>query len=292
MRSAIGAYRVSKISILRKYLVREEFMKNTALWIIAFIITVSAAIYQRYTGPTYTLRGKVNLHETIISYKLARSHGGESDHIVRIKAEDPDITGFLVYRRFKTEDPWQTVAMLSNDGYLTGKLPHQPPAGKLEYKVMLYYDEQEVLLTEGNPVVIRFKGGVPAAILLPHILIMFAAMLVSTRAGIEALNSSANPRKYAIWTTVLLLAGGMILGPLVQKFAFGQLWTGFPFGHDLTDNKTLIAFIGWIAALIAGCKGKPARWWVFGAAVLLLIIYLIPHSLLGSELDYSQTNVQ
>jgi hypothetical protein len=74
----------------------------------------------------------------------------------------------------------------------------------------------------------------------------------------------------------------------VQKFAFGALWTGFPFGYDLTDNKTLIAFIGWIIAIIAGRNGRPARGWVLAAAILLLIIFLIPHSLLGSELDYSE----
>jgi hypothetical protein len=76
----------------------------------------------------------------------------------------------------------------------------------------------------------------------------------------------------------------------VQKFAFGSLWTGFPFGYDLTDNKTLIAFIGWVIALIAGRKGKPARGWVLAAAILLLIVFLIPHSLLGSELDYSEVS--
>jgi hypothetical protein len=48
----------------------------------------------------------------------------------------------------------------------------------------------------------------------------------------------------------------MILGPVVQKFAFGEYWTGFPFGTDLTDNKTLIAFIGWIIALVAVFKSE------------------------------------
>jgi cytochrome bd-type quinol oxidase subunit 2 len=119
---------------------------------------------------------------------------------------------------------------------------------------------------------------------------MFLAMLFSTRAGLEALDKNGNPRKLVIWTTGLLFVGGMILGPLVQKYAFGALWTGFPFGFDLTDNKTLIAMLGWIAALIAGRKGKPARVWVLGASVLLLIVYLIPHSLLGSQLDYSKLN--
>ena len=40
---------------------------------------------------------------------------------------------------------------------------------------------------------------------------------------------------------LLLAVGGFILGPLVQNYAFGELWTGVPFGWDLTDNKTLIA---------------------------------------------------
>ena len=58
----------------------------------------------------------------------------------------------------------------------------------------------------------------------------------------------------------------------------------------ITNNKTLIALIGWIVAIIAGRGGKPARWWVLGASILLLAVYLIPHSLLGSELDYSKIN--
>jgi len=85
-----------------------------------------------------------------------------------------------------------------------------------------------------------------------------------------------------------LLLGGMIFGPITQLYAFGALWTGFPFGYDLTDNKTLIAFIGWTIALIAVFKSKkPGRWIIF-ASILMFIIFLIPHSVLGSELDYSE----
>ena len=57
-------------------------------------------------------------------------------------------------------------------------------------------------------------------------------------------------KKYSFWTLVLFTAGGMILGPVVQYYAFGDLWTGIPFGWDLTDNKTLIALIFWILAVV------------------------------------------
>jgi hypothetical protein len=129
---------------------------------------------------------------------------------------------------------------------------------------------------------------VPAAILLAHIIIIFLAMLFSARAGIEALDRRGNPRKLVLWTVGLLFVGGLILGPVVQKYAFGEFWTGFPLGKDLTDTKILIAMAGWIAAVFAGRGGKPARRWVLGASILLLVVFLIPHSLLGSELDYSE----
>lgn len=265
-------------------------MRNAALWLLAILITASSAVYQKMTGPTYPLRGKVELNGKQISFELLRSHGGPTDCPIRIKVPDQGIQGRLSYKRHKTADPWETRPMARDGDTLAGALPHQPPAGKLEYKVILMSQGTEVSLTGEEPVIIRFKGAVPNWLLIPHVAVMFLAMLLSTRAGIEALRKKANPRRLALWTLGLVFVGGMILGPLVQKYAFGVLWTGVPFGTDLTDNKTLIALFGWAAAVIAGRRGKPARGWVLGASILLLAVYLIPHSLLGSELDYSKLN--
>jgi hypothetical protein len=74
----------------------------------------------------------------------------------------------------------------------------------------------------------------------------------------------------------------------VQKYAFNSYWTGWPFGGDLTDNKTALAFLGWVCALVALYRSKRPRAWALGAAIFLLLVYLIPHSLLGSEIDYDK----
>ena len=266
-------------------------MKKILLWATAFLITASAAVFQHMTGPTHAIRGKTVLTNTEIRYSLERTHKTTSDLEIRIEAQNEEINGHILYKRHKTDDPWTMISLLREDGYLVGNLPKQPAAGKLEYKVILASQDSEVSLSGEKPVIVRFKDPVPDAILIPHVIIMFLAMVFSTRAGIEALNPKGNPRKLALWTAGLLLVGGFILGPLVQKFAFGQLWTGFPLGFDLTDNKTLIAMIGWIATVIAGRGGKPARWWVLGASILLFAVYLIPHSLLGSELEYTDSSV-
>lgn len=263
-------------------------MKKVALWILAFLITAATAVYQRITGPTYPIRGDATIGDIQINYELPRSHETGLDCPILIKAENPEIKGTLFYKKHKVTEPWTIVPMERQESSLVGALPYQPPAGKLEYKVVLSFKGQETSLPERGPVIIRFKGTVPLWVLIPHVVVMFLAMLFSARAGIEALRPRSNPRKLALWTTGLLFVGGFILGPLVQKLAFGSWWTGFPLGYDLTDNKTLIAFIGWIVAVIAGWKGKPARAWVLAASILLLVVFLIPHSLLGSELDYAE----
>ncbi len=265
-------------------------MKKVGLWILAFLITLSAAVYQRLTGPTYPIRGKSVINSSEIKYKLVRTHEIGPDCEIGVKVPDKTIEGYLLYKRYPTDDPWQKISMSRAEDMLSANLPQQPSSGKLAYKVYIIHSDKDMSLTGDEPVIIRFKDYVPRTILIPHIIVMFLAMLFSTRAGLEALRKNSNPRKLVLWTVGLLFVGGLILGPLVQKYAFGALWTGFPFGYDLTDNKTLIAFLGWIAALVAGRKGRPARGWVLGASIVLLIVYLIPHSVLGSQLDYSKLN--
>lgn len=257
------------------------------IWILAVVITLSSMVYQRMTGPTYPLRGGGSIGDTEISYELPRSHPGITDCEVAIEIEDTNISGTLSYKRYKTNDDWTEITMERTETGLKGFLPHQPPAGKLMYKIIFNRNSDSITLPENQPVVIRFRGAVPAFVLGPHVFFMFFAMLIGTKAGLDALYKMSTMKVYTYWVAGLLFLGGMILGPLVQKFAFGEYWTGVPFGIDLTDNKTLIAMIGWIIALAACWRDKNVRGWIIFAAIVQLIIFAIPHSVLGSELDYS-----
>jgi hypothetical protein len=266
--------------------------KSVLLWSLAIILTLLSAGYQRKTGPTYPMHDKIAIDGSAVSYSFARSHGGDGDQPVTLTAPDTAISGRLFYRRFKAPEEFMPLQLMRIGDTLFGALPHQPPAGKLEYYVELSGRGKTMIVPERQAVVTRFKGEVPPYVLAPHIILMFIAMLFSTRTGLEAFSPNGRTRNLTIWTVVTLCIGGMILGPLVQRFAFGELWTGVPFGWDLTDNKTLIAFLGWIAALIGHRGGRYPRYIVIAAAVLLLAVYLVPHSVLGSELDYATGKVR
>jgi hypothetical protein len=177
---------------------------------------------------------------------------------------------------------------MERDGdHLVARLPNLPPAGKMEYEVYIGRDDQLVNLTS-DPPILRYKGVVSKWVLIPHVFIIFLAMMFSTRAGLEALIKGKNMVNYAMWTVILFGVGGMIFGPIIQKYAFDAYWTGWPFGTDLTDNKSLVTFVVWIVAWLRVRHNPQRRWWVLLASVVLIITFLIPHSMMGSELDFTE----
>lgn len=260
--------------------------RKLLFWLLALAITLSTAIYQRMTGPTYPKSYDFKLENRSFDFKLPRSQNGISDAMISIEIPDAGIDGEVYYRRYKTLDSFETIKMHRENEELVVWLPKQPAAGKLEYGVRIFNTENETIFKTPENIIIRFKDNVPPYILIPHILLIFIAMLLSNLTGFYAIARLKSYKFYTILTLVFFLVGGMIMGPILQKYAFGEFWTGFPFGMDLTDNKALLAFILWVVAWI-GNRKQDRRYLVIIAAVTNLIIFLIPHSLLGSELNYT-----
>jgi hypothetical protein len=264
-----------------------KLFKNILLWVLAVVLMASFAIYQRMTGPTYPVRGEVKVENSIIEYKFPRSSDESGEDFIKVDVPD-GFQGQIKYRRFKSHDEWHIEDMEYRDGKIIGDIPTLPAAGKVMYQVFTGKDKDNLVPLTKEPVILRYKGKVPDYILFPHIFFMFLAMVISTRTMIEALLNRKRVYLYTLLTTIFFFIGGLILGPIVQKFAFDAYWTGWPFGHDLTDNKTIIAFIMWIIATIR-LRTKPnARGWAIAAGLVLLAVYLIPHSVLGSEIDFRE----
>jgi hypothetical protein len=269
-------------------------MKKFILWTLALVITLSAAIYQRHTGPTYPKELDVTLNNKLYELKLVRSLALDQRPEVKLKVNDTTIKARLFFKRFKSDEEYQvkdfSFRFNPKEGEFFAEVPQQPTAGKLQYYIEITDSKGTRSYLKESPIVIRFKGGVPVFVLLPHILLMFLAMLFSTLAGLMSIIKFPLYKKYSVWTLILFIAGGMVLGPIVQYYAFGDLWTGIPFGWDLTDNKTLIALLFWILAVVMNRKQERPLYTALAAFVLLLV-YSIPHSLFGSELDYTSGQV-
>ncbi|MDE7149578.1 MAG: hypothetical protein K2O01_04115, partial [Bacteroidales bacterium] len=274
-------------------------MKKTLVWIVAVLLTLGSSVYQRLTGPTHPLRLAV---ETAAGqrqdFRLPRSGGPEA---VRVAVPVRDVAAysgastplaesapaFLFYKHYPEiagEAYMKREMRATGAGEWEAWLPALPAAGKWQY----YVAAEGAVYPAAEPVVIRFKGHVPAACLIPHILFMFLSMLFITVAGGFALCKFATYKKYLYMGLASLLLGGFIFGPLVQHYAFGPYWTGFPMGTDLTDNKTLIMLLALMVAWgfeVFGKRFQGYSWATVAATVIVWVVFLIPHSLNGSERD-------
>jgi hypothetical protein len=262
--------------------------RNLLLWGLAFVITLGAAFYQRVTGPTHPVRGAVTF-DVRVPFELQRSHAGPAECLISVRVPDEKFRGQINYRDHKSGGAWNRISMRLENGELIGALPHQEPGGMFDYQVFLtrqqHVSESGAPAIQANtlplhaPLTIRFRDSVPAFAMIPHILLMFLGMLVSNRAGIEALRRDGVTRRLADWAFWLMIGGGLIFGPLVLWYSFRLLWTGVPIGLDITDNKTLIAIIAWLIAVIAERRSKrAARRWSLAASIVTLVVFSIPHS--------------
>ena len=254
-------------------------MKKTVYWTLAIVITLALSVYQRITGPTHPKKVTIELNGQQYKMKLPRS-GVRTDEIITLSDVPAEANAQIHYRRYPSNDDFSTKAFTWQDSTWQVTLPVQPVAGKLQY----YITVNNHNYPSDEPLVIRFRNDVPAYILVPHILLMFAAMLFA----VYTLLLVITQQKYKRWlklTTLTLFAGGFILGPMVQHEAFGPWWAGFPFDTDLTDNKTLISFLFFLLAL-ATRKWKYNRWVVALAVMVMIAVFTIPHSTNGSEYNY------
>jgi len=258
-------------------------------WGLALLIAVGTGFYQRRTGPTWPMRGRVSIDGESHRYRLVRS--GTTGEDARVSIPGGWTSGEIRFRRYPTDEEYRTVPMRAVEDGFAGALPSQPPAGKLEYYLALDGPEADRRLPAEGTVIIRYKGAVPAGVLIPHILMMFLAMLLGYRTAFAAITGSRSLPRLVLFTLAFLTVGGMILGPCVQKYAFGEFWTGWPNGKDLTDNKMLLLWVAWLAAAavvrFAG-SGRIRRVAVVAAAVVMIGVFLIPHSARGSQLNYEK----
>jgi hypothetical protein len=267
---------------------RSDMKRSWLLWSFATVLMAGTAIYQRRTGPTYPVQNVADIGGERVRFVLPRSYDGPDDAEVRIPITSQSISGLMEFRRFRSNDEWSRNPMERDSGALVSRIPHQPVAGKVMYRILLTDANKAPVALTPEPVIIRFRNKVPLYVFFPHVLLMFLTLLFASRAGLEDLSGGSRTYRLTVYTVCCLAIGGLLLGPLMQKFAFDALWTGWPLGHDLTDNKTAAALLLWLAAFWRLRKSPQSRGWAMAALALTLVVYFIPHSILGSELDYTQ----
>ena len=225
---------------------------------------------------------------------------GNPEVVVHVKGEralEP-----IVRYRVGSDGGIETVAMTGNGaGIRRAELPGYDKGTKIHYAIELLDDGNTVARIPENgesSLYIRYKGEVSSVVLILHIIFMFASFYFMIQALWSAVGVLAGRSwkgeavRHAIWVLLSSFIGGWPLGFILNYQAFGVVWEGFPFGYDITDNKTQIMFVFWLVSMLlvrGSLTGKGEERDVLGprgfaAAVIVsfvvsLLLFIVPHSL-------------
>ncbi len=214
-------------------------LRSILFWILAVIITIGCLSYQDKTGPTYPLEDTIEIFGENVNFKFLRSETIGTD--LQIMLQDPvpaGISGYVKYRRFKSNDEWATVQMEAGSFEFrrrwevqtvqgTGaKLPSLlERAGKYEFFVYITKENAEPISVTGDkPIYARYKAKVPAWALLVHILTIFISMAIGIRTVLEALVNGN-------YKWIELTALNRINNPAINGVLLNY--------HDITERKSI-----------------------------------------------------
>lgn len=203
----------------------------------------------------------------------------------------------------KKLDDYMIVRMLpfdTADAVYYAEIPAGEKGGRTYYYFQVRQNRQVLAewLPDGGPFVLKFFGEVPSTILVTHIILMFATVFCVVMAAIRAVPLTRGEGRVHDMARCMFMAavfaffGGYPFGWAMNWYAFGVVWEGVPFGTDATDNKTQLLFL-YLVFVTLSSMGSLTRGRLghdlfskrtlgrlgIGALILMLLIYLIPHSI-------------
>lgn len=211
------------------------------------------------------------------------------------------VTPFVLYRSPHEAEPERRPMVPGSDDRWEARLPDRGKGGRLLYAFEIVRHGGDVRRLPEAPdgfYLIKFKGEYSSFVLVLHIAAMFGSfffMFMSFFSAVEILKGTEGKRKTIVFARCVLILsflGGWPLGFILNYQAFGPVWEGFPFGYDITDNKTQLMFVFWLASLLLvrgsffgrDTKSDKLGPRGFAIAVILsfvvsLILFLVPHSI-------------
>ncbi len=252
--------------------------------LLALLLSMISIVYQRMSGPNYPYKFQLKGASETYKLKLPKTATSDADFKLEFAVSEQNMQAILYLRPYPGSETFDTIPMIRTGENLMAYMPKLPSAGKYEYYVEFNNGAKTTAILKDKPMKIRFNDPVPDEILITHVLFMVLATFFSMMVTLLTVRKHPSFRKYGFMAFIALTIGGLILGPIVQKYAFGEFWTGFPKGMDLTDNKTLIAWIFYLVAILMNLK-KDRPYSFLIASIVFILINLIPHSMFGSELD-------
>lgn len=247
--------------------------QNIILWIAAAVITFIAGFLQSRISGDYPVSGSFGIEGKEIGYKLDRVSYGDKDYRFSLRSEIKNLEGTVNWRPAGARK-WESLELSGSGEIISGKIPVQKPATKVEYYVTVNYNSKSYNIPQNNkPVTLTFYGNIPSSISFYYWSTLLGLVLLSVRTGLEYFHHPGKIKKLNIFTLIFAVVNVFAFHPLRTTYKLGAVGkTVIPITEMFQLSSVLLA-VTWIIATALIFNTKNYRIWAPAAAIVTLLIF-------------------
>jgi hypothetical protein len=275
--------------------------------IIAVLITLAVLGYARKTSVGRSAKISIEKEGIKIEQMTTPKQEGETPAVIKANVSNASTVKLFYKVGDKPEyEIYEMKESQSEKGLYETSVPTYPKGIRGYYYIEASSGQKPALIVtlpdksspKFKPVTLKYQGKPPAWLILIHVLTAFIAVFFAVLSVFSAwrVKKDNNAISAAIINPLLAVISMFVSffpsGFAMNWYTFGTIWEAFPFGKDITDNKSQIIFLAWLLILIlfkGSLFGKSDNKNLVGsklyfpavsiAFLVMLIIYAIPHSL-------------
>jgi len=248
-------------------------MKNDIiLWVSSILIVFLIGYIKNVTDKDYPITGTFEIEGKKVSYKLDRICFDKTSYKNIIIS---DIKGVEAKILFIEDGQRKNISYKVFERGLKVEIPKLKPGNKIEYKVMISYNDKDFEIPKNGYVTLTFWGNIPSPISILNFILLYAGLLMSIRSLFESFTKVSNLKKFVFITCSLFITLLIIVYPLYNTYKLGAINHFVPAFSDLV-NPLLILIVGcWIIAAVFIFTKKYIRTVTTVATCATVLIYFL-----------------
>ena len=223
-------------------------MKNEIiLWIGSLIVLFLIGYVKSVTDKDYPVTGTFGIEGKKVSYKLDKICFDKTSYKNLIISDIKGIEARLLLQKNgqQKEIPYKEI-----DRGLAAEIPISNPGEKVNYKIIISYNDETFEIPKQGYISLTFWGNIPSPVSILNFILLYGGLLVSIRILFEAFTKKVHLKKFIFITCTLFITLIIIVYPLYNTYKLGAINHFVPAFGDLINPLLVLILCVWIITAV------------------------------------------
>lgn len=245
--------------------------ESLILWTSSIIVVFLLSYFKSVFGEYYPITGTFSVEGKKVTYKLDKVEYGDVYKII-IRTDYENLKGDIVVRTNQNKE--EIIELISETEVISGEISKKKVGNKFNYYVILKWNDTAYRIPSENFIGFTFFGKIPNMINLLYYILLYLALILITRTGLEIFKSNRKTKKLLVITSIVLITLVFMISPLFLSYKFEYINKSIPPIQNLFPINFLVITFIWIATTVYVFVKKKDKPISLISAIVCLSIYV------------------